>query len=91
MNIFLVGVNTGDAIMRKVKVYQFTIYDIGSDGEQKSRRWATREAIKLRSGTVIENTATEVDESVLNSDVEGMTRRDFDPHATVGFQRQVRR
>jgi hypothetical protein len=69
--------------MRMVTVYQFTIYDIGSDGEQKSRRWATREAIKLRSGTVLENTATEVDEEVLNSDVSGMTRRDFNPRSTV--------
>jgi hypothetical protein len=67
--------------MSKVPVYQFTHYDITRDQTRKSRRWATREAIVATRGTVLEDTATEVDDSVLGSEETGMTARDFDPHA----------
>lgn len=76
--------------MAKVTVYQWAKYDIRDDAGQKSRRWATREAIDWAGGYPIENTATEVDELVLGGEVDGMTSRNFDPHATKGFPNQVR-
>jgi hypothetical protein len=63
----------------KVKVYQFTVYDITNDEQRRSRRWATREAIKRVCGQVLEDTEVEVDPSVLGRDEEGMTERNFDP------------
>jgi hypothetical protein len=70
-------------------VYRFTIYDIANDESRLSRRWATRQAIEWAHGHALEETETEVDASVLDSN--GMTARDFDPHALKGFQRQVTR
>jgi CRISPR/Cas system-associated endoribonuclease Cas2 len=75
--------------MSKVTVYQFTKYDISVDGNRKSRRWATREAIERVGGNVFENTATEVDHSVLSKEIDGMTERNFDPHPRTGFQTQA--
>ena len=69
------------------KVYRFTIYDINNDESIRSRRWATRQAIDWAHGHVLEETEIEVDPSVLDGN--GMTARDFDPHALKGFQRQV--
>ena len=76
--------------MAKVTVFQWAIYDIQNDAMRKSRRYATREAIEWAHGTPLEQTAVEIDEAALGAEVEGMTPRDFDPHATMGFQRQVR-
>jgi hypothetical protein len=74
----------------KVKVYRFTIYEIVNDENRRSRRWATREAIKRVGGEVLEDTATEVDASVLGGEIEGMTVRNFNPQpAGTGVQRQV--
>ena len=41
--------------MSKVKIYRFTKYNIQSDGNEKSRRRGTREAIKGIGGKVIED------------------------------------
>jgi hypothetical protein len=73
----------------KVTIYQFTLYDITTDGYRKSRRWATREAIERLQGEVLERTEVSVDERALASDIAGMTTRDFNPHANAGFQHQV--
>jgi hypothetical protein len=75
--------------MSKVKVYRFTVYDITTDENRRSRRWATREAIERAHGDVLDDTVTEVDSSVLGDEIDGMTARDFDPHPRTGFQRQV--
>jgi hypothetical protein len=72
--------------MSKVTVYQFTVYDVSNDESRKSRRWATREAIKWAGGHVLEQTATEVDESVLGGEIAGMSERGFDPHLRTGWQ-----
>jgi hypothetical protein len=61
----------------KVKVYRFTVYDITADEQHRSRRWGTREAIDRARGEVLEDTATEVDESVLGREIDGMTDRDL--------------
>jgi len=73
-----------------VTVYRFSVYDISTDEHRRSRRWATREAIeRIRSGVVIEDTASEVDLRVLDDN--GMTERDFDPEPrSVGFQRSIK-
>jgi hypothetical protein len=76
--------------MAKVTAYQWAKYDIRDDASQKSRRWATREASEWAGGYPIEDTATQIDESALGGEVEGMTSRNFDPHATKGFPNQVR-
>jgi hypothetical protein len=76
--------------MAKVTVYQWAKYDIRDDASQRSRRWATREAIEWAGGYPIEDTAIEIDDSVLGAEVGGMTKRNFDPHATTGFPTHVR-
>jgi hypothetical protein len=73
----------------KVKIYQFTKYSIQSDGNEKSRRWGTREAIERLGGKVIEDTEIEVDASAVASDIEGLTERNFNPRPRTGFQTQV--
>jgi hypothetical protein len=73
----------------KVKIYQFTKYSIQSDGNEKSRRWGTREAIERLGGKVIEDTEIEVDASAVASDIEGLTERNFIPRPRTGFQTQV--
>jgi hypothetical protein len=78
-----------DASVSKVTVYRFTKYDITSDGNIKSRRWTKCEAIERIGGDVLEDTATQVDESALGREIDGMTERNFDPHPRTGFQTQV--
>jgi hypothetical protein len=76
--------------MTKITVYQFTKYDIASDQSIKSRRLGTREAIQEIGATILENTAMEVDESVLGSQMAGLSDIGFNPAAMQGFQTQVR-
>ena len=76
--------------MAKVTVYRFKKYDIESDHEKKSRRWGTREAIEAIDGAVLEDTATEVDEAVLGREINGLSDIGYDPHATKGFQTEIR-
>jgi len=75
--------------LSKVTIYRFILYEITSDTSRQSRRWATREAIKRVGGEVLENTATEVDATVVVSDIAGMTERDFNPNKNTGFPRTV--
>jgi hypothetical protein len=53
--------------MAKVTVYQWAKYDIRDDASQRSRRWATREAIEWAGGYPIEDTAIEIDDSVVSA------------------------
>jgi hypothetical protein len=78
--------------MTTVTIFQFEVYRIDSDEVVKSRRWGTREAIRnIACGRVLEDTAREVDETVVTSDLQGFTKRDFDPDARpTGFQTRVR-
>jgi hypothetical protein len=73
--------------MNKVTIYRFTMYDITADAERKSSRWATREAIAHVNGNALEDTAIEVEASVVKSDVNGMTTRGFTPTGPSGFQK----
>lgn len=75
--------------MSKVIVYRFRKYNISTDENVESHRWATREAIERVGGEVLEDTATQVDASVLGRQIGGMTERGFDPHRRTGFQTQV--
>jgi hypothetical protein len=75
--------------LSKVTIYRFRLYDITTDGNRESRRWATREAIERIGGEVLEDTATEVEASAVATDIDGMTVRGFDPHPRTGFQRIV--
>ncbi len=68
--------------MTKVTVYRFRLYDISTDENRQSRRWATLKAIERICGEVLKDTETEVDASVLDSN--GMTERDFNPHERTG-------
>jgi len=78
--------------MSTVTIYQFEVYRIDSDEIVKSRRWGTREAIvEIAHGRVLEDTAREVDESIVASDIQGFTERNYDPDARPpGFQTYVR-
>ena len=77
--------------MSQVTIYQFTLYDVSNDTVCTSRRWGTKEAIQvIAKGTVLLDTAIQVDESLVKSDIVGMTERDFNPHWNQGFQRTVR-
>lgn len=73
----------------KVTIYRFRKYDIGADEHQVSRRWGTREGIESVRGTVIEDTATEVDAAVVGAEIPGLTERDFRPNPRTGFQTRV--
>jgi len=75
--------------LSKVTIYRFRKYNIGSDGYDVSRRWGTREAIEHVCGEVLEDTAVEVDEAAVATDIEGLTVRGFDPRPRPGFQTQV--
>lgn len=78
--------------MPMVTIYQFEVYRIDSDEVIKSRRWGTREAIiEIAHGQVLEESAIEVDESVVASDIHGFTVRDFNPRPRSGFQTSVTR
>ena len=77
--------------MAKVTIYRFEVYDIQSDQVISSKRWGTREAInEIAHGRVLEDTAIEVEESAVASDIHGFTVRDFNPHPRRGFQTEVK-
>ena len=76
--------------MGKITVYQFEMYHTMHDVMHKSRRWGTREAIDKIHGNLIDGTGVEVDEATLGKDIPGLSDIGYDPHATKGFQRQVR-
>jgi len=65
--------------MAKVRIHRFRLYDINSDSYRISRRWATRDIIESLGGDLIEAPVAEVDASVVNSDIEGMTAPDYVP------------
>lgn len=75
--------------MTKVLVYRFRLYDISRDDQVTSRRWGTREAIVRLGGEVLEDTAIEVESSVLGSEIGGLSERGFDPRPRTGVQTQV--
>jgi hypothetical protein len=78
--------------MARVTIYRFGVYDIQSDQVVTSKRWGTREAIvEIARGRVLDETAAEVDESAVASDLQGFTVRDFNPHPRIGFQTYVAR
>ena len=77
--------------MAKVTIFRFEVYDIQSDQVIPSKRWGTRAAIiEIAHGRVLEDTATEVDESAVASDIRGFTVRDFNPHSRRGFHTEVK-
>lgn len=47
----------------RVEIYQFYMYDIGSEQLIKSKRWATLGAIEYVRGCIIRETATLVNKS----------------------------
>ena len=64
--------------MSTVKVYRWKKFDVNSDEYKIGPRMATRQAIKLFGSAVpIEETETEVDESLLNGN--GMTPPGWTP------------
>jgi len=75
--------------MSKVTVYRFKLYNITTDENLQSRRWATLEAIERIHGEVLKDTATEVDASAVATDHAGMTVVGFNPHPRTGFQNAI--
>jgi hypothetical protein len=76
------------AIMTKVTVHRFEIYDIKTDAYQPSRRWATSEMIGLLGGRPLGG-EIQVDESHVGHDIPGMSERDFNPRAQSRFPTKV--
>lgn len=71
--------NTCDC--KKTTIYQFEIYDAQNDEIKKSSRWGTRYAIEtIAHGKVLEDSAFEIDESEVDTDIPGMTEKNFVPH-----------
>ena len=56
------GYNIG---MAKIKVYRVKVYDGNSDEWSVSPRMATREGVAIMHGKIIEESETEIDDSVL--------------------------
>ncbi|MDD2465227.1 MAG: hypothetical protein PHI97_14615 [Desulfobulbus sp.] len=76
--------------MSKITIYRFQVYSVINDNFQKSRRWGTRDAIeRIAWGEILEDTATEVDESAIASDITCLTIIDFNHHRRTGFQTKV--
>ena len=65
--------------MNTVTVYQASIHDLDKNADHLSRRWWSREGFDRMQviGKLLEDTATEVDASVLDGD--GVTAIDFNP------------
>lgn len=77
--------------MAKVTIYRFQLYNSQTDEIVTSRRWGTEQAIKeIARGHVLKDTAVEVDDSVVCSDIHGFTVRDFNPRPRTGFQTEVK-
>ena len=67
--------------MSKVTIYRYKVVDTDRGKPRLARRWGTRAAIaSLGWADILENTATEVDNSVLNAG--GFTPLDFDPKSS---------
>ncbi len=76
--------------MGKITIYQCEVYNPQDAQMMKSRRWGTSEAVEqIAHGRVLRNTAVEVDESAVASDVPGLTEMDFLPHIHQGFQASI--
>ena len=67
-----------ESTMGRVAVYRYTTLDTNVIEPRLANRWGTREAIEgLKIATVIEHSAIQVDDAVLNEN--GFTTLDFDP------------
>ncbi len=72
----------------QVQIFQFKMFDIGTDEFKESRRWATREFIE-RVGGLMTGRAVKVDEDLVSA--EGLAERDFNPEPRgAGFPSHVR-
>jgi hypothetical protein len=65
--------------MKKISIFQFTMYDIMSDTTRLSRRYGTIEAIQNIGGAAVLDSRVEIDTSKLVSDIDGFTVKDFQP------------
>lgn len=63
----------------RIVIYQFTVYDITSETQIKSKRWGTESAIAEIKGEIIRDTKTVVDPSVTRSDIPGLTAIGYMP------------
>ena len=69
-----------------VTIYRFQTYDVHADQMKESRRWGTREAVRdIVCGKVIESSAVDVDESAIESDIQGLTAIDYNPRPRKDF------
>src|SRR6202035_5336947 len=68
-------------------VYQFEVYNIGTDGYQKSRRWGTSDGIQQARGKIV-GAGVDVDDDAIK--IDGLTALNFDPHRSKvsGLQRR---
>lgn len=76
--------NEAAITMSNVTIFQFQMLDPDTLDARLSTRWGTRDGINTYTsdqGMVLEQTATEVDEDAVASDLQGLTTRGFIPPA----------
>jgi hypothetical protein len=54
--------------MGKVTVYRAEIYHVGADAPKLHGRWVTRKGAEILRGTILEDTAIEIDEADLHGE-----------------------
>jgi hypothetical protein len=74
--------------MAKVTVYKVKVHDVAVDSAVLSRRMATRRGAETMRGFVIEDTAVEIDDSLLETG-EQWTARGFDPPSSKGSRQHL--
>jgi hypothetical protein len=81
--------------MGNVTVYRVELYDVAADAPKISGRWMTRQGAETMRGTVLEDTAVEIDDAELEHGKQ-WTEIDFQPQQDSSekiptFQTVVRR
>ncbi len=70
--------------MAAVVIFNFSFYDVTTDKVIRSRRMGRRDAIARIRGIIDEESGVEVDDSALDSEIEGLTRIGYEPVPFVG-------
>jgi hypothetical protein len=76
--------------MATISIYRFSMYDVREDCFVKSKRWATFKAIHELPGAIIDAASeVEVDQSMVESDIPGMTHIGYYPAQHMGFSKET--
>jgi hypothetical protein len=77
--------------MERVTIYKFQVYDVHTDDMRESSRWGTLSAIeKIPGAQILGQTKTDVDPSVIASDIRGLTAKGWNPPSPNLVQSSVK-